>query len=288
MANEKVAIWNQTIKLGRPPANGELLIGDGTGFNLANITAGSNVTISNTAGGISIASSNPGGTLTAVTASSPLASSGGTTPNISLSGTVGVANGGTGQTSYTDGQLLIGNTTGNTLAKATLTAGTNVAITNGSGSITIAVTGVDLTSRMTSNVDFTSNTTFADLTGLSFTADANSIYVMEAFIYATFAGAGKFKLRVTGPSSTEIFFGGTENNGIGLNVTSAGTTTAFSSDLFNFTAAGAVTTGIAHLYGTFNVGNSGGTVQIQGAQAASSATTTSFKTGSWVQYRKVT
>ena len=42
---------------------------------------------------------------------------------------VGVAFGGTGQTTYTDGQLLIGNTTGNTLAKATLTAGsrTNVA-----------------------------------------------------------------------------------------------------------------------------------------------------------------
>jgi hypothetical protein len=52
-----------------------------------------------------------------------------------------VANGGTGQTTYTDGQLLIGNTTGNTLAKATLTAGTGVTITNGNGTITIAATG---------------------------------------------------------------------------------------------------------------------------------------------------
>jgi hypothetical protein len=52
-----------------------------------------------------------------------------------------VANGGTGQTSYTDGQLLIGNSTGNTLAKATLTAGSGISITNGSGSITIAATG---------------------------------------------------------------------------------------------------------------------------------------------------
>jgi hypothetical protein len=26
MANDKVAIWNQTIKLGRPPANGELFM----------------------------------------------------------------------------------------------------------------------------------------------------------------------------------------------------------------------------------------------------------------------
>jgi hypothetical protein len=59
--------------------------------------------------------------------------------------TIGVAYGGTGQTSYTDGQLLIGNTTGNTLTKATLTAGTNVSITNGNGSITINATDTNTT-----------------------------------------------------------------------------------------------------------------------------------------------
>lgn len=64
----------------------------------------------------------------------------GTTGAVTLAGTLAVANGGTGQTSYTNGQLLIGNTTGNTLTKATLTAGTGVTITNGSGSITIAAT----------------------------------------------------------------------------------------------------------------------------------------------------
>ena len=52
--------------------------------------------------------------------------------------TIAVNKGGTGQTSYTDGQLLIGNTSGNTLSKATLTAGSNITITNGNGSITIA------------------------------------------------------------------------------------------------------------------------------------------------------
>jgi hypothetical protein len=62
----------------------------------------------------------------------------GTAANVT--GTVAVANGGTGQTTYTDGQLLIGNTTGNTLAKATLTAGTNISITNGAGAITINAT----------------------------------------------------------------------------------------------------------------------------------------------------
>jgi hypothetical protein len=50
--------------------------------------------------------------------------------------------GGTGQTTYTDGQLLIGNSTGNTLTKATLTQGSGVTITNGAGSITISATGL--------------------------------------------------------------------------------------------------------------------------------------------------
>ena len=59
--------------------------------------------------------------------------------------TIAVANGGTGQTSYTNGQLLIGNTTGNTLTKATLTAGSGVSITNGTGSITIASSGGGIT-----------------------------------------------------------------------------------------------------------------------------------------------
>jgi hypothetical protein len=58
-----------------------------------------------------------------------------------VSGTLPVDNGGTGQTSYTDGQLLIGNSTGNTLTKATLSAGSGISITNGSGSISIAATG---------------------------------------------------------------------------------------------------------------------------------------------------
>lgn len=52
--------------------------------------------------------------------------------------TVAANHGGTGQTSYTDGQLLIGNSSGNTLTKASLTAGSNITITPGNGSISIA------------------------------------------------------------------------------------------------------------------------------------------------------
>lgn len=57
------------------------------------------------------------------------------------SGTLAVARGGTGQTTYANGQLLIGNTATGGLSKATLTAGSNVTITNGNGTITIASSG---------------------------------------------------------------------------------------------------------------------------------------------------
>jgi hypothetical protein len=50
--------------------------------------------------------------------------------------------GGTGQTSYANGQLLIGSTVANTLVKALLTAGANITITNAAGAITIAVSGL--------------------------------------------------------------------------------------------------------------------------------------------------
>ena len=77
-----------------------------------------------------------GGTTGLTTSGGPITSSG----TITIAGTLNVANGGTGQTSFVNGELLIGNTTGNTLTKATLTAGTGISITNGTGSISIAAT----------------------------------------------------------------------------------------------------------------------------------------------------
>jgi hypothetical protein len=51
--------------------------------------------------------------------------------------------GGTGFTSYTDGQLLIGKSSDGSLAKGTLTGGTSISISNGSGSITVTNTAPD-------------------------------------------------------------------------------------------------------------------------------------------------
>jgi hypothetical protein len=62
----------------------------------------------------------------------------GNTITVNFDGTLPVTSGGTGQTSYTNGQLLIGNTISNTLSLSTLTSGTGITITNGTGTIAIA------------------------------------------------------------------------------------------------------------------------------------------------------
>jgi hypothetical protein len=151
------------------------------------LVAGSNITISQGSGTITINAAGGGGTVTSVggtgtvngiTLTGTVTSSGnltlgGALSGVSLtsqvSGTLPVANGGTGQTSYTDGQLLIGNTTGSTLAKATLTAGSGITITNGPGSVTIAATGGGGGTGTVTSVGLSGGTT-----GLTATSDTTN------------------------------------------------------------------------------------------------------------------
>lgn len=68
---------------------------------------------------------------------------------------VPVENGGTGQSTYTNGDLLIGNTP--TLTKNKLTAGTGINVTNGAGSITLAITNTTVTAGTYTNTALTVN-----------------------------------------------------------------------------------------------------------------------------------
>lgn len=84
------------------------------------------------------------------------------------SGTLGVANGGTGiaSTGYTNGQLLIGNGTTGGLVAATLTAGANVSITNSAGAITINSSAGGFSGLTTNSYVYAdSSTTMATDTG---------------------------------------------------------------------------------------------------------------------------
>jgi hypothetical protein len=121
--------------LSTTPANGQLLIGNSVGYTLNPLTPGVGISVANASGSITVANTGVlswSGGVTGLTPAAPA------TGAVTLSGLLNVASGGTGQSSYTDGQLLIGNTIGNTLGKATLTAGNGIAITNGHSSITIA------------------------------------------------------------------------------------------------------------------------------------------------------
>jgi hypothetical protein len=111
-----VAVANGGTGLTTTPTNGALDIGNGTGFTRTTLTAGTNVSITNASGAITINSTNPGGTVTSVAATvpsflsvsgSPITSSG--TLAISYSGTaLPIANGGTAQTSFTSNYIHYG------------------------------------------------------------------------------------------------------------------------------------------------------------------------------------
>jgi hypothetical protein len=126
-----------TLTLGGLSQTGTMTIGRSketqtTDIQAGATTSGNTKTINFGTGGIS-------GSTTTMT----IGSTNGTT--VTANGTwtystaIGVGSGGTGQSTYTDGQLLIGNSTGNTLTKATLTGTANqITVTNGAGSITLS------------------------------------------------------------------------------------------------------------------------------------------------------
>lgn len=70
--------------------------------------------------------------------------------SLTLTSALTEANGGTGESTYTNGQLLIGNAASG-LTKATLTAGANASVTNGDGSVTVAATPSGSTTQIQYN-----------------------------------------------------------------------------------------------------------------------------------------
>ena len=154
-----------------------------------------------------------------------------------VTGTLPVANGGTGQTSFTDGQLLIGNSTGNTLTKASLTAGSGVTITPGAGSIEIAFSGPGAGS--VTSVDFSGGTTGLTASGGPITSSgtitlAGTLAVANGGTGATtLAGAGIATLTGSETLTNKTIEAGTFTNGYTEEVATANTSTAYTIDLAN-------------------------------------------------------
>lgn len=86
-----------------------------------------------------------------------------TSGTITMAGTLGVANGGTGLSATpTNGQLLIGNGTNYTLS--TLTAGTGISVSNGAGSVTITNTAPDQIVSLTAGAAISITGTYPSFT----------------------------------------------------------------------------------------------------------------------------
>ena len=106
------------------------------------------------------------------------------------------ANGGTGQTSYTDGQLLIGNSIGNGLNKNTLSPGAGISVINGHGSIqinnsgvtsNIAGTGITV-SGVTGDVTITNDGVLSIIAGTGITKSGTSNVTVNNDGVLTFSG----------------------------------------------------------------------------------------------------
>jgi hypothetical protein len=132
-------IANGGTNLASTPANGQVLIGNGTGYTLNTLSGAGTVSITNTSGGITITGTGGSGTVTSVSGT-------GTVNGLSLSGTV------TSSGSLTLGGTLSGTASGLTAGSASTAAGLT-------GTPSISVTTVSASG----NVNCTASGGFAAL-----------------------------------------------------------------------------------------------------------------------------
>lgn len=153
---------------------------------------------------------------------------------------------------------------------------TPATIVPGVGSTTI--TASSLTSRVASDFVMASNTTLANVTGLTANVTTGLTYMFEAvYYYACLGGGAKFAIAGTATATAVIYEAGVyENFGVysvsGLTVRGV----ALGAAVVNDTA---VSTGVVRITGTITV-NVGGTLTAQFAQNASNVATSTVNAGS--------
>ena len=248
-----VAVANGGTGIATAPANGALLIGNGTGYASSTLTAGSNVTITNSAGGITIASASP--TLTV--------------------GTTATSGGAAGQIMFDTGSVLSessGLTWNNSTKQFTATGNGSFGgaaisaaawTTNGIGIKQLATTYTDTTSS--GSVALAYMNYFAPQT---IAASSTTTY---SSLYGTYFAA---PLTGTNASATNIYALGAASLVVGgfLNVTGSvtlGTTSAIS--IGAATGTGLITVGQSTGAQTLNLGT--------GATTSSTTKTINFGTG---------
>jgi hypothetical protein len=271
MADDIVSLSGEGLKFGRFPANGELLIGNGSGLKLSTLTAGSNVTITNSSGGISISATSSGGTVTSVTGTAPITSTGGATPNIALTTPVAVQYGGTGLATITSNNLMVGNGTGAVSLIAPGTSG-NLLTSNGT---TWASAAPPWYRIIKTSVQTVTGSAFVNDTQFQFPVAANKVYIFRADIFVVCPSTGNFNAAVNGPASPSSFRTGA--GGINLG-TGSYDTTIVDANAPSLTVS-------AEIIGTITTGATAGTLSLR--WRVTSGTSASVMDGSWLEWAQV-
>lgn len=201
----------------------------------------------------------------------------------SVTGTLPVANGGTGATSLTANNVLLGNGTSALQAVAPGASG-NVLTSNGTTWQSTAPSAGGDTYLVLASDTANSTTSFADVTGLTFAVTSGETYVFEAWIvYETAATTTGSKWAVNGPASPTLL-------SYSVETPTAGTSSRLDfASTYDGTGPSTQTSGIgqclAKIEGVVKVSASGTFALRFGSEVASSAVTA--KAGSVMRYRKV-
>jgi hypothetical protein len=234
------------------PTNGQLLIGNGTGYTLNTLGFGAGISVTNGSGTISVANT---GVLSFSAGTTGLTPSTATTGVVSLAGTLIAVNGGTGFSSYAVGDLLYADTT-TTLAKLPDVATGNALISGGvstapiwgkigltthvSGILPIANGGTNSTATPTAY-----GISYGTGTAYDFTAAGTDKQVLRA-------NTGAAPTWTTLTTGTSILYG--DNTGGFSNVT-IGSGVSFVAGTLSATGSGGTVTSVT---GTAPVVSSGG------------------------------
>ena len=274
-----LAVGSGGTGLTSTPTNGQLLIGNGTNYTLATLTGASGVSITNSAGGITIGlSGGPAGVTTFETSIPGLSPASGTAGAVVLSGTVGIGGGGTGQTTAAAafnalspitaaGQMIIGTGVNTSGVLAAPTAANQYLVSTSTTAAswqTISPSGVTTWSGGSTGLLPSSATSGAvTLTGTLGIANGGTGQTTKAAAFNALA-----------PTTTNgdlIYYNGTNNVSLGIGLTNqvltvaggipawqtiTGAVSSFQTSLSGLTP-GTATTGAVTLAGTLGVASGG-------------------------------